>query len=153
MTMASTVTAEVVETCSVVVRHSGAAASKGADYGRASARVAILRHVRTGAMMVLMTDGHFGASITNSAEEIVGYVVANILNPCGVGAGQVRWVYRDSTGAWDEMLPSKDAKASIRFVPLGMRTMHDVRAALAGAGLQLSEADRARVSLYLEGVF
>lgn len=151
--MASTVTAEVVKTCSVIVRHSGAAASKGPDYGRASARVAILRHVSTGEMMVLMTDGHFWASITNSAEEIVGYVVANILNPRGVEAIQVRWIYRDSAGAWDEMLPSKGSTTSIRFAPLGMRTLEDVRAALASAGLQLSEADRARVSLYLEGVF
>ena len=151
--MKSTVTAEVVKTCSVVVHHSGAAASKGADYGRASARVAILRHIGTGAMMVLMTDGHFGASITNSAEEIVGYVVANILNPRGVLARQVRWIYRDSAGAWDEMRPSKGTTVSIRFAPLGMRTLEDVRAALASAGLQLSEADRARVSLYLEALF
>lgn len=149
--MESTVTAEVVKTCSVVVRHSGAAAYEGADYGRASARVAILRHVDTGEMIVLMTDGQFGSSITNSAEDIVAYVVTNVLSPRGVEARQVRWIFRDSAGAWDEMLPSQGGTSSIRFSPLGMRSLNDVRSALANAGLQLSDADRIHVSLYLEG--
>ena len=57
----------------LVVSRAGAVPRHGLSEGKATARVAIL-HGRDGRVVVAMTDGNHGASITNAAEELVSFL-------------------------------------------------------------------------------
>lgn len=62
-------------------------------------------HGRDGRVVVAMTGGH-GASITNSAEELVSFLYHLHIQALNVALEDIRWVYRDSDGNWDEIIPA-----------------------------------------------
>lgn len=131
----------------MVVRHVGATPIYGTEGGAASANVALLNG-RDGRVVVLMTDGGQGCSITNAAPQLIGVLYHQQLQGRGVALEDVRWIYRDSEGAWDEIIPVLVHGTSVQAVDyrvLGARQPADMWAALASEGVCLSADERARL--------
>ena len=131
----------------LVVSQSGTVPRHGLAEGRASARVAIL-HGREGRVVVAMTDGDYGASITNSAEELVGFLYLLHLQELGVALDDVRWIYRDSEGNWDEIIPALVhgvTVCAVKYRPLGSRKQADAWFAINAEGVSISDDEKAMV--------
>ena len=129
----------------LVVSRAGAVPRHGMADGKATARVAIL-HGRDGRVLIAMTDGNYGASITNAAEELVGFLYLLHLQELGVALEDVRWIYRDSEGSWDEIIPALmhgSTVYAVKYRPLGSRTQADAWAAIAAEGVSLSDDEKA----------
>ena len=134
-----------ISTFPLVVKHAGAIPRHGRADGRATANVAIL-YGQEGKVVVLMVDGNHGASITNCAEELLNFLFGMHLAPHHIDLSDVRWIYRDTEGSWDEILPTATPGlniTSVNFRPLGSRVLPDVWAAIKGEGLSLSDDDKA----------
>lgn len=58
--------------------------------------------------LVVAVDLGQGASLTNCAREFCDYISRNVLSAFAVEPERVRWIYRDTCGRWDEMLPRGD---------------------------------------------
>jgi hypothetical protein len=132
----------------LVVHHAGATPRHGLAQGQATAHVAIL-HGSEGRVVVLMADGNYGASITNAAEELVGFLYPLHLQPLNVALEDVRWIYRDSDGNWDEISPvlMYGTKVyGVKLRPLGARGLADALAALSAEGVSLSDDEKALLS-------
>ena len=104
----------------LVVSQSGTVPRHGLAEGRASARVAIL-HGREGRVVVAMTDGDYGASITNSAEELVGFLYLLHLQELGVTV------------------------CAVKYRPLGSRKQADAWFAINAEGVSMSDDEKAMV--------
>lgn len=129
----------------LVVSRAGAVPRHGLDQGKATAHVAIL-HGRDGRVVVAMTDGNHGASITNSAEELVSFLYHLHIQALNVALEDIRWVYRDSDGNWDEIIPALVHGTSVygvKFRPLGGRSQADVLSVIAAEGVSLSDEEKA----------
>lgn len=125
----------------LVVSQPASAPRHGTEAGQFTAQVAIL-HGSEGRMVVAMTDGDYGLSITNAAEELVGFIFNLHIQPLGVALEDIRWIYRDSDGHWDEILPALVLGykvLAVKYRPLGARTLADARAAIAAHGVSLSD--------------
>ena len=129
----------------LVVKHAGAVPRHGRAEGGATATVAIL-YGQDEKVVVLMVDGNYGASITNCAEELLNFLFGLHLAPHDIDLADVRWIYRDTEGSWDEILPTATPGLNItsaNFRPLGSRALPDVWAAIQAEGLSLSDDDKA----------
>lgn len=140
----------LAELFSLLVRHAGARPFHGTFSGQATAYVALLIEPASGRVCVLMTDGGWGVSLTNAAEEITAYVIQQHLAVRGIDPDQVLWIYRDGEGHWDEMVVSCERGASVRFIPLGARRQADVKARLLVEGFTLDEVDLRCLTNYLK---
>jgi hypothetical protein len=58
--------------------------------------------------IVAAVDLGRGASLTNCAREFCDYILKNVLSVFEVEPERVRWIYRDTSGRWDEMLHRGD---------------------------------------------
>jgi hypothetical protein len=58
--------------------------------------------------IVVAVDLGRGVSLTNCAREFCDYIRRNVLSVFEVEPERVRWIYRDTGGRWDEMLPRGD---------------------------------------------
>ena len=106
--------------------------------GRSAGIAAILGGVEVKA------DGNYGASITNSAADLVAFIFRNHLKSREVEFGNVRWVYRDTDNHWDEIIPrqlSCHEDCSVSFRPLVERTFNGVTALLSSEGMPVSQMD------------
>lgn len=129
----------------LVVSRAGAVPRHGLDQGKATAHVAIL-HGHDGRVVVAMTDGNHGASITNSAEELVSFLYHLHIQALNVALEDIRWVYRDSDGSWDEIIPALVHGTSVygvKFRPLAGRSQADVLSVIAAEGVSLSDEEKA----------
>lgn len=127
----------------LVVTRSGAMPRHGMENGKASVRVAILNG-QDGHFVVAMSDGNYGVSITNAAEELIGFLYILHLQPLGAALEAVRWIYRDSEGNWDELIPALmhgRTVYGVKYRPLGGRGQEDALAALRAEGVSLSDDD------------
>ena len=134
-----------ISICPLVVKHAGAVPRHGRAEGGATATVAIL-YGQDEKVVVLMVDGNYGASITNCAEELLNFLFGLHLAPHDIDLADVRWIYRDTGGSWDEILPTATPGLNItsaNFRPLGSRALPDVWAAIQAEGLSLSDDDKA----------
>ena len=129
----------------LVVSQAGTAPRHGLAGGKASAHVAIL-HGQDDRVVIAMTDGNYGASITNAAEELVGFLYLLHLQELGIALDDVRWIYRDSEVNWDEIIPALVHGATVyavKYRPLGSRTLADAWAAITAEGVSLSDDEKA----------
>lgn len=136
---------------SLVVKHAGAAPTYDYAQGQATARVAIL-HGPEGKCVVLMTDGNYGSSITNCAEELLSHLYCFHLAPLGIQLDDTRWIYRDTDGSWDEILPGAVHGPKVylaNYRPLGGRTEADALNCIAAEGVALSEDEMAALGAHL----
>lgn len=136
----------------LVVSRAGAVPRLGLAQGKATARVAIL-HGRDGRVVVAMTDGNHGASITNSAEELVSFLYHLHIQALNVALEDIRWVYRDSDGNWDEIIPALVLGTSVygvKFRPVGGRTQADAMSVIAAEGVFLSDEEKTLLCEELE---
>lgn len=153
--MLNTVTepaAAVAGLFSLIVRHAGARPHCGAAGIQASAFVAVLFQPEAKKAVVLMTDGNFGASITNSAEELLGFIQDAHLGKLGVDALETRWLYRDSEGDWDEILPKGDQvvrRYQVSFRAVGNRSQMAALACIKAEGFELGAEDLESVRAFL----
>lgn len=127
----------------LVVPRAGATPRHGTVAGKASATVAIL-YGQDKKIVVAMADGNYGVSITNAAEELVGFIYRMHLQPLGVGIDDIRWIYRDSDGRgkWDEILPKLvhgTTVYAVHYRPLGGRSLTDALSVMSAEGVSLSE--------------
>lgn len=128
-----------ISTFPLVVKHAGAIPRHGRADGRATADVAIL-YGQEGKVVVLMVDGDYGASITNCAEELLNFLFGMHLAPHDIDLSEVRWIYRDTDGAWDEILPTATPGlniTSVNFRPLAGRTQIDAMNCIRAEGIEL----------------
>ena len=132
----------------LVVSRAGAVPRHGSLAGQYTAQVAIL-HGSEGRMVVVMTDGNYGVSVTNAAEELVGFLYNLHIQPIGVALEDIRWIYRDSDGYWDEIIPALlhgNKVFAVKYRPLGSRTQADAWAAIAAEGVSLSDDEEALIN-------
>jgi len=135
------------------IDHLGAQIRYTADLSRISAHVFAHYNLVTGKAVVLMVDGDYGASLTNGADEIIPFIQRQHVGRRGIKWQDVRWIYRDSTGSWDEIVVSSydgGNTASIFFAPLGERTERAALEATAAAGIILDGHDRAHIRIASE---
>ncbi len=152
MTQTAESTTEVVGCLPMIVRHAGARPQPCSDGGQVSAYVVVLHQPQAQKVAILLTDGRFGTSITNAADEIVKYIQEAYLSVLDVDINDSRWIYRDSDGAWDEIMPTGGhgrRRQQVCFRPVGRRSLEDVLACIKAEGFDLAEADRARVHAFL----
>ena len=132
----------------LVVSRAGAAPRHGTLAGQYTAQVAIL-HGGAGRMVVAMTDGNYGVSVTNAAEELVGFLYNLHIQPIGVALEDIRWIYRDSDGYWDEIIPALvhgNKVFAVKYRPLGSRAQADAWAVIAAEGVSLSDDEEALIN-------
>lgn len=134
-------TSPLVGLFSLIVKQVGARPYHGSFNGEASACVALFVEPETKKAAVMMTDGNCGASITNSVEEIIDFIRCQHLEHYALQFDDVRWLYRDSGGDWDELLATRHAGRPVAFRPCGSRTQADALARLRADNLELDEAD------------
>lgn len=99
--------------------------------------------------VVLMVDGNHGASITNAADKLIPFIHRDYFGRRGIHWGDVRWLYRDSMGAWDEILVTSyhgENLAGVAFRPLADRTLDSAFAVLVEQGFLVDAHDRAHIS-------
>lgn len=136
----------------LIVRRAGEIPHHGSAAGQATAFVAILHASDQKRAVVVMADGNYGASITNCAEELVTFLHRFHLEPLPVALADIRWIYRDSEGNWDEIVPSVVHGTQIYCVnyrPLGGRALKDVMDCVAAEGVSLCDDDKALLVEYL----
>ncbi len=63
------------------------------------------------AVFMVDRDTPGAASLTNSAGKVLAYIGTQHLAPMGVAQSGVLWVYRDTMGHWDRIVPSWRAPA------------------------------------------
>ena len=129
----------------LVVSRAGGVPRHGTAAGQFTAQVAILLGT-DGRMVVVMIDGNYGVSVTNAAEELVGFLYNLHIQPIGVALEDIRWIYRDSDGLWDEIMPALvhgNKVFAVKYRPLGSRALADARAAIAAEGVSLSDDEEA----------
>lgn len=120
------------------------------DLRQISAHVFAYYNLATGKAVVLMVDGSYGASLTNAADEIIPFIQREHVGRRGIKWKDVRWIYCDSTGAWDEIVVSSyegGNTASIFFAPLGDRTERAALEATAATGIILDGHDRSHIRI------
>lgn len=129
----------------LTIDHLGAPIRYTVDLKQISAHVFAHYNLTTGKAVVLMVDGNYGASITNAAAEIVPFIQRQHVGRRGIKWKDVRWIYRDTLGSWDEILVNAyegGNTASIAFSPLGDRTPRAALEAVAVQGIVLDGHDR-----------
>lgn len=84
----------------------GAVASKVREVPLDESDVVVLLRVEGARAVVFMIDRERpeAASITNSAEKILGHLGERHLARAGVHRDEVLWVYRDTMGRWDRIV-------------------------------------------------
>lgn len=137
----------------LTIDHLGAPIRYSADITQISAHVFAHYNLTTGKAGVLMVNGGYGASLTNGADEIIPFIQRQHVGRRGIKWKDVRWIYRDSMGAWDEIVVSSyegGNTASIFFAPVGNRTERAALEATAAAGIILDGHDRAHIRIASE---
>lgn len=137
----------------LTIDHLGAPIRYTADIKQISAHVFAHYNLTTGKAVVLMVNGGYGASLTNGADEIIPFIQRQHVGRRGIKWKDVRWIYRDSMGAWDEIVVSSyegGNTASIFFAPVGNRTERAALEATAAAGIILDGHDRAHIRIASE---
>lgn len=120
---------------------------------QASALVSIHYDTNTSIAVVLMVDTDHGASVTNSAGELLSFIQKNLLDPRGIEWGSVKWAYRDSMGRWDEIVPLSGWRShtvGVGFKPLGRHAIDDALALIVARGMPLIEEDVASLKAWAE---
>ena len=93
----------------------------------ATASVLAWSDADTGKAIALIVDHDaVGPSVTNCAGEIVAFVQRHTFGPHDIKWREVRWVYLDTMGKWDELVPLSyegGNSAVVGFKPLAKRDM------------------------------
>lgn len=128
------------ETVALAIEHVGKPVRYAHDKRSASALVKLFYDDTNRKSLVVMADGNNGASITNAADAIAGFLLRLHLSRKGYPA---RWIYADSTANWDEInvVAAGDiGLPTVTFSPLGLRQKADAVAAIRGFGVQIDVA-------------
>ena len=128
--------------------HVGSTPTYAVQHNQFSAAVSVYYDLNTGRGVVLMVDGDYGASVTNSADKLIPFIHRLQLGRRGIPWKNVRWFYRDSDGNWDEIVVTAwdgTNEANIGFRPLGDRTLEAALAAAAESGFTLDAHERAHL--------
>lgn len=134
----------------LLVPHVGAPVTYAQDHRKASAHVFAHYNLNTGQSLVLIVDGNHGASVTNYAGELIAFIQREHVGRRGIKWRNTRWVYRDSSGAWDEIVVTAfggGTQADVGFAPLGDRSSDAVQAAAAAIGIRFDSHDWAHIRL------
>ena len=105
-------------------------------------------NLETGKAFVLMVDGNVGASITNAADTILPFIHRQHLGRRGFRWKDVRWIYRDTTGCWDEikiLAWEGGNTATVGFQSLSDRSEAAALAAAEELGFAFDAHDRAHL--------
>ena len=132
----------------LAIDHAGADIRYVPDGKQVSAHVFAHYNLKSGRAVVLMVSGHYGASVTNTADRIIPFVQRQHIGRRGIRWKDVTWVYRDTDKAWDRIVVTDfegGKYASVGFAPLGERAERDALEAVAEAGIVLDAHDRAHI--------
>ena len=138
---------QVLERVSLIVDHVGKPPRYAAE-PPIGVRAFIWSNQEKGRAAVLLVDCDQGASVTNSADWILPFLHRQHIGPRGILWRNVRWAYRDTMGAWDEItMIAFDGgnSAVVGFRPLGDRTQGAALEAVAAAGFHVDAHDRAHL--------
>lgn len=75
--------------------------------------------------LVIMIDRDQGATVTNGAEKLCEAVATLLRTAYQIQPQNIEWIYRDTMGLWDKILPKIDERLhclNVRFAPLGNRS-------------------------------
>lgn len=129
----------------LVVEGAGKAPAYATSRDHVSAFVSIHCDLNTGLAVVLLVDMDHGASVTNSASELLPFIQKYHIGCRGIRWRNVKWIYRDSMGAWDEIVPAcqewDHKTVAVEFRPLGKRTFGDAVAEIVTRGMPLVDGD------------
>ena len=128
--------------------HVGSSPSYAVQHNKFTAAVSVLYDMNTGKGLVLMVDGDHGASVTNSAGKLIPFIHRLHLGCRGIQWRNVRWLYRDSEGNWDEIVVATwdgSNEANIGFRTLGDRTIEAALATASKCGFPLDAHERAHL--------
>ncbi len=143
-----------VDRFKIVVSHVGRVPIYAVTGDVFTAAVFVYHDFNTGKAVVLMVDGNHGASITNSAAEIIAFVQRLHIGRRGIRWRNVRWLYRDSSGyQWDEIVVTEwdgTNAAQVGFKPLANRTLDAALAVAEEAGFLLDAHERAHLQRTVE---
>ena len=77
----------------------------------ATASVLAWSDTDTGKAVALIVDRDTaGPSVTNCAGEIIAFIQRNTFGPLNIKWREVRWIYLDTMGKWDELVRSEERR-------------------------------------------
>ena len=108
---------------------------------------------RAAVLLVDMRQGNCGTSVTNAVGKFVAFVQRQEIGRRGIAWEDVRWFYRDSEGAFDEIVPLQfdglyDARVALR--PCGERSLADMFEQLGESSLMPEEHQRQHLRTAIE---
>ena len=101
--------------------------------------------LQAGKAVVILINGNIGPTITNAADQIIPFIQRHHIGRRGIQWKNVRWLYRDSDGDWDELVVNAwdgTNAATVGFKVLGDRSMEAVFEAAQASGFKLNTEDR-----------
>ena len=128
--------------------HIGAKINYSITYDRFTAAAFIYYDMCAGNAVVIMVNGNLGPTITNAADQIIPFIHRQHLGRRGIPWKNVRFLYLDSEGHWDEIVVTSwagAARAGIGFKALGDRTIEAMLAAARDSGFELDAHERAHL--------
>jgi hypothetical protein len=90
--------------------------------------------------LVVARDMRNGMLVTNMAKDMIAFVEKTFLEPYCFNAEETLWIYRDSVGRWDRMLPKRaNDRIEVNFEPVGDRTVMAAKSAITTHGFDVTE--------------
>lgn len=137
-----------VESIKVDLAHVGAKPGYSVMQHHFTAAVFVPYDLNTGKAVVLMVNGNSGPTITNAADQIIPFIQRQHIGRRSIKWSNVRWLYRDSDGDWDEIVVTEwhgTNTATVGFKVLGDRSIDAMFNAVRECGFELNSHDRAHL--------
>ncbi len=137
-----------VERIKVDLAHVGAKPDYSAVQHHFTAAVFVYYDLNTGKAVVLMVNGNIGPTVTNAADQIIPFIHRQHLGRRGIKWANVRWLYRDSDGDWDEIVVTEwhgTNTATVGYKVLGDRSIEAMFDTVRECGFELDSHNRAHL--------
>lgn len=134
-----------IDRVKIDLAHVGAKPRYSLTHDRFTAAVFVHYDWTSGNAVVIMVNGNIGPTITNAADQIIPFIQRQHIGRRGIRWKNVRWLYRDSDGNWDEIVVNDwdgTNAATVGFKVLGDRSIDAVINALRECGFQFNAHER-----------
>lgn len=137
-----------IDRVKIDLAHVGAKPSYSLAHDRFTAAVFVHYDWTSGNAVVIMVNGNIGPTITNAADQIIPFIHRQHIGRRGIKWANVRWLYRDSDGDWDEIVVTEwhgTNAATVGFKVLGDRSIDAMFNAARESGFQFNAHERAHL--------